>query len=109
MARVLITGSTDGIGLATAEALIEDGHRAAVHARTTTRLAAVEHLTDRGAESITGDLANLDEVASLVEQANRLGCFDAVIHNAGTMSGPVLPVNVTAPYVMTARWQAYRS
>ena len=38
----------------------------------------------------------------LVEQANSLGPFDAVVHNAGVMQGAVLPVNITAPYLMTA-------
>ena len=34
---------------------------------------------------------------------NRLGPVDAVIHNAGVLSGPnVLPVNVVAPYLLTA-------
>ncbi|HEX6618762.1 MAG TPA: hypothetical protein VF024_03840, partial [Solirubrobacteraceae bacterium] len=33
----------------------------------------------------------------------RLGEMDAVIHNAGVISGPhVLPVNVVAPYLLTA-------
>ena len=50
MKRILITGSTDGVGRATAEALIGDGHQVVVHARTTARLSAVQHLIDRGAE-----------------------------------------------------------
>ena len=34
---------------------------------------------------------------------NRLGRLDAVIHNAGVYAGPhVLPVNVVAPYLLTA-------
>jgi NAD(P)-dependent dehydrogenase (short-subunit alcohol dehydrogenase family) len=34
---------------------------------------------------------------------NRLGRMDAVIHNAGVIRGPhVLPVNVVAPYLLTA-------
>jgi NAD(P)-dependent dehydrogenase (short-subunit alcohol dehydrogenase family) len=41
-------------------------------------------------------------VRDLVEQASSLGPFDAVVHNAGVMQGAVLPVNVTAPYLMTA-------
>jgi NAD(P)-dependent dehydrogenase (short-subunit alcohol dehydrogenase family) len=102
MNRILITGSTDGVGRATAEALIGDGHRVVLHARTTARLAAVQALIDRGAEAIVGDLAELDQVHGLVEQANALGPFDAVVHNAGVMQGAVLPVNVTAPYLMTA-------
>ena len=102
MKRVLITGSTDGVGRSTAEALIDDGHHVVAHARTTARLSAVQHLIDRGAETIVGDLGELDEVRDLVEQANSLGPFDAVIHNAGVFRGAVLPVNVTAPYLMTA-------
>src|SRR3954465_728428 len=108
MKPILITGSTDGVGQATAEALIGDGHRVVVHARTTARLAAVQHLIDRGAEAIVGDLSSLGEVHGLVEQANPLGPFDAVVHNAGVMQGAVLPVNVTAPYLMTALIPASR-
>ena len=71
MKRILITGSTDGVGRATAEALLDDRHQVFVHARTTARLAAVPHLIDRGAEAIVGDLSELDEVHDLVEQAIR--------------------------------------
>jgi NAD(P)-dependent dehydrogenase (short-subunit alcohol dehydrogenase family) len=40
---------------------------------------------------------------------NRLGPVDAVIHNAGTMTEPdVLPVNVVAPYLLTALVPARR-
>ena len=77
MKRILITGSTDGVGRATAEALLGDGHQVVVHARTTARLAAVRQLIDGGAEAIVGDLSSLDEVHDLVEQANSLGPFDA--------------------------------
>ncbi|ROR64719.1 SDR family NAD(P)-dependent oxidoreductase [Agrococcus jenensis] len=102
MDRILVTGSIDGVGRATAEALLEAGHGVVVHARTTSRLDAIQHLVDRGAEAIVGDLSRLDDVHDMVVQANALGPFDAVIHNAGVLRGPVLPVNVTAPYVMTA-------
>jgi NAD(P)-dependent dehydrogenase (short-subunit alcohol dehydrogenase family) len=108
MASILITGSTDGVGRNTAEALVDEGHRVVVHARTTARLAAIQHLLDRGAESVVGDLADLDQVHDLVEQANALGPFDAVVHNAGVMQGPVMRVNVTAPYLMTALIPASR-
>lgn len=108
MASILITGSTDGVGRNTAEALLDDGHGIVVHARATGRLAAVQHLVDRGAEAVVGDLADLDQVHGLIEQANALGPFDAVVHNAGVMQGSVLPVNVTAPYLMTALVPASR-
>jgi NAD(P)-dependent dehydrogenase (short-subunit alcohol dehydrogenase family) len=103
VARILVTGSTDGLGYHTAEALLDDGHSVVVHARAAKRLTAVKPLLDRGADSIVADLAKLDDVYELAKQANASGRFDAVIHNAGVLGGPpVLPVNVVAPYVLTA-------
>jgi NAD(P)-dependent dehydrogenase (short-subunit alcohol dehydrogenase family) len=103
MARVFITGSPDGLGRAAAQTLLEDGHEVVVHARSTNRLAAVRDLLDRRAEAVAGDLSDLQETRDVAAQVNRLGRMDAVIHNAGVISGPhVLPVNVVAPYLLTA-------
>lgn len=103
MSRVLITGSTDGIGRAAAESLLDAGHEVVVHARTRQRLSAVEDLTSRGAFGVVGDLAHLDQVQDVAEQAHRIGSISAVIHNAGVIDGAsLLPVNVVAPYVLTA-------
>ena len=44
MPHIFITGSADGLGRATAEALLGDGHRVIVHTRSAERLAAVEPL-----------------------------------------------------------------
>ena len=103
MARVFITGSTDGLGRAAAAALLGGGHQVVVHARDQRRLRAVRDLLDQGAEAVVGDLSDLDETRMLAAHVNRLGRMDAVIHNAGVISGPqVLPVNVVAPYLLTA-------
>ena len=103
MARVFITGSADGLGRATAQALLDDGHDVAVHARNDERLTAVRDLLDRGASAVTGNLSDLDQTRSVASQVNRLGPMDAVIHNAGVYTGRhVLPVNVVAPYLLTA-------
>ncbi len=60
-------------------------------------------LLDRGAAAAVGDLSDLDETRGVADQTNRLGRMDAVIHNAGVLSGThVLPVNVVAPYLLTA-------
>jgi NAD(P)-dependent dehydrogenase (short-subunit alcohol dehydrogenase family) len=60
-------------------------------------------LVDRGAAAVVGDLSDLEETRGVAAQVNRLGRVDAVIHNAGVISGPhVLPVNVVAPYLLTA-------
>lgn len=103
MARVFITGSTDGLGLAAAETLLREGHEVIVHARSAERLPAVQHLLDRGAQCVLGDLAVTADTRQIAEQANGIGGIDAVIHNAGVLSGPaLLPVNVVAPYLLTA-------
>ena len=103
MARVFITGSADGLGLAAAQTLLEDGHKVVIHARSTSRLAAVRDLLESGAEVVVGDLSDLAQTRDVAAQVNRLGSMDAVIHNAGVISGPpVLPVNVVAPYLLTA-------
>ncbi|MGW3961442.1 SDR family NAD(P)-dependent oxidoreductase [Amycolatopsis sp. NPDC005003] len=101
MARIFITGSADGLGLAAARTLLGDGHEVVVHVRNEERLDAVRDL--RGAEAVVADLADAAQVRDLAERVNRLGRMDAVIHNAGVYTGPaVLPVNVVAPYLLTA-------
>ena len=114
MARVFITGSSDGLGQMAAQLLIEQGHGVVLHARSEERskeaLAAVP-----GAESVAiGDLASIAQTRKVAEQVNHLGLFDAVIHNAGigyreprriaTEDGlpHVFAVNTLAPYILTA-------
>lgn len=104
MARILVTGSADGLGHATAQTLLEAGHDVVVHTRNRTRLAAVSTLLYQGARVVVGDLADIDQVYDVAEQADELGRMDAVIHNAGVNTGrDIMPVNVVAPYVLTAQ------
>jgi NAD(P)-dependent dehydrogenase (short-subunit alcohol dehydrogenase family) len=103
MAYVFITGSADGLGRAAAQTLLDDGHDVVVHARHSDRLTAVHDLIDRGAAAVVGDLADLEQTRGVARDVNGLGRMDAVIHNAGVYSGPpVLPVNIVAPYLLTA-------
>jgi NAD(P)-dependent dehydrogenase (short-subunit alcohol dehydrogenase family) len=114
MARVFITGSSDGLGRTAAELLIEQGHKVVLHARSEQRgeeaLAAVP-----GAETVVmGDLTSIAQTRGVAEQVNKLGSFDAVIHNAGigyreprriaTEDGipHLFSVNTLAPYILTA-------
>ena len=101
MARVLVTGSADGLGRAAAESLLDNGHKVVVHARCAARLGAVADLVDRGAATVVGDLADEHATRGVAEQVNGLRRMDAVIHNAGVMSGLVVPVNVVAAYLLT--------
>jgi NAD(P)-dependent dehydrogenase (short-subunit alcohol dehydrogenase family) len=109
MAHIFITGSADGLGRAAAETLLGDGHDVIVHARSAERLANVNALIVRGASAVVGDLADLDQTRAVADQVNRLGPVTAVIHNAGVLSGShLLPVNVVAPYLLTALVRAER-
>ena len=103
MARVFITGSADGLGRAAAETLLGDGHEVIVPARSAERLTVLDALVGGDASAVVGHLADLSATRAVADQVNRLGPVDAVIHNAGVYSGPlVLPVNVFAPYLLTA-------
>jgi NAD(P)-dependent dehydrogenase (short-subunit alcohol dehydrogenase family) len=103
MARVFVTGSADGLGRLAAQTLLDEGHEIVVHARTSERLGAVRDLSARGAAVVVGDLSDPEQTRSIARDVNRLGRMDAVIHNAGVYTGPqVLPVNVVAPYLLTA-------
>lgn len=103
MSRILVTGATTGLGLATARYLQEHGHEVVVHARSEAGRDALADLLTGGARFVHGDLGDPEEVRSLVDQANAEGPYDAVVHNAGVIDGPdVLQVNLLAPYVLTA-------
>lgn len=113
MARIFITGSTDGLGRAAANALIDEGHQVVLHARSRQRTSALDDLTPRSAGVVVGDLGSAVETRSVAEQVNAIGRMDAVIHNAGTYSTSgrsptpeghpaILAVNTLAPYMLTA-------
>jgi NAD(P)-dependent dehydrogenase (short-subunit alcohol dehydrogenase family) len=102
-ALIFITGSADGLGHAAATTLLAAGFQVVVHVRSKARLAAVRQLVDQGAIATIADLSDIAQTRDLAEQVNKIGQMDAVIHNAGVISGPqVLPVNVVAPYLLTA-------
>ena len=114
MAHVFITGSSTGLGLAAAQLLASEGHSVVIHGRDKTRTQQAHRQVPAAVGTVTGDLARADGVRSVADQANELGPFDAVIHNAGlgfreptrntTTDGHarVLAVNVLAPYLLTA-------
>ena len=105
MARILITGSSDGLGKLAAEKLIQEGHQVVLHARNSSRAEEINQLA-KGAESVLiTDLAKLEEVEKMAHEANKHGKFDAVIHNAGVLhadAATIFQVNVLAPFVLTA-------
>lgn len=113
---ILVTGATDGIGLATATALAEKGHRVLLHGRDPDKLEAVAaSLTGAaGVETYRADLSRPEAVEALAaELAERHARLDVVINNAGvynvreTRTADGLDVrfavNTIAPYLLTRR------
>lgn len=109
MSRILVTGSADGLGRLSADALMSAGHDVVVHARNGERAANLDALVDRGAGLVVGDFADRDAVRRIAAELDDAQPLDAVIHNAGVWSGrAVMPVNVIAPYLLTALLPAPR-
>ncbi|NIA68595.1 SDR family NAD(P)-dependent oxidoreductase [Pelagibius litoralis] len=116
---ILITGSTDGIGLETARMLVSQGHSLLLHGRNPAKLEDVERelsaLAGGGqVESYLADLSSLADVSVLAKAVSeKHGTLDVLINNAGVFKAPdpVTPygldlrflVNTFAPYLLTER------
>ena len=116
---ILITGSTDGIGLETAKLLAAEGHVVLLHGRNTTKLeAAVRDVSvfAKGGrvESYVADLSEFADVAALADQIKeRHDHLDVMINNAGVLKTPKaiteagldvrFVVNTLAPYLLTQK------
>jgi NAD(P)-dependent dehydrogenase (short-subunit alcohol dehydrogenase family) len=81
----LVTGSTQGIGLAIAKGLAESGARVVVNGRTKARVDEAVAALDGNVIGIAADVTTADGVAGLVEElpdvdvlVNNLGIFGAV-------------------------------
>lgn len=113
MARMLVTGSSQGLGLETARQLSGLGHEVVLHARDDGRAEAIREALPTAAAIVVGDLASLGQTRALAEAASAAGPFDVVVHNAGVGGGQperrptedglerIFQVNVLAPYLLT--------
>jgi len=104
MARIFITGSADGLGQLAAKALIDLGHKVVIHARSIEREKQAMSKTPGAEDVLIGDLSGIEETKALASQANGLGKFDAIIHNAGVYRATakeIFAVNTLAPYILT--------
>jgi len=116
---ILITGSTDGIGLETARMLVSLGHHILLHGRNPAKLDEAERTlceqADGGrVESYLSDLSRMDDVEALAKAvAERHTQLDVLINNAGIFLTPKpvtqdgldvrFAVNTIAPYLLTQR------
>lgn len=116
---ILITGSTDGIGLETARMLVSQGHHVLLHGRNPAKLAEVERTLSEVSgegrvESYLADLSRLSDVEALAKSvAESHTSLDVLINNAGVFKTPEpitqdgldvrFAVNTIAPYLLTQR------
>ncbi len=86
----LITGGTDGLGLALATRLAAEGASVAVCGRDEERLAAARNsIEDAGGDvlAVRADVVQAADIESFVDAAvGRWGRIDGVVHNAGRAS-----------------------
>jgi NAD(P)-dependent dehydrogenase (short-subunit alcohol dehydrogenase family) len=84
-----------------------------LHARNDARAADARKAAPKAEAVVVGNLSTIEAVKHVARQANTLGRFDAVIHNAAVgyreghrITGDGLPhvfaINTLAPYVLTA-------
>lgn len=117
---ILVTGSTEGLGLAAAHQLSRKGHTVLVHGRTPEKVAGVvEDLKKEGgkAHGFVADLSSMEEVRKMGAQvAQEWPKLDGLLNNAGSFDGNytgkkvvtkegneyTLAVNVLAPFLLTA-------
>ena len=116
---ILVTGSTDGIGLETAKTLVSLGHNVLLHGRNSAKLEEVERtlceLAKSGqVKSYAADFSRMADVEVLAEAVSeRHTQLDVLINNAGifrtsetiTQDGLDVrfAVNTFAPYLLTQR------
>lgn len=116
---ILITGSTDGIGLETAKVLVGLGNTVLIHGRSDTKLAdtvtTLSRISGAGTiETYRADLSQFSEVEALASAvAKKHPQLDVLINNAGVYSTPNpvtqdgldarFAVNTIAPYLLTQR------
>jgi 3-oxoacyl-[acyl-carrier protein] reductase len=104
--RVLVTGSSRGIGRATAIAFAERGARVAVHYRGDEAAArkTLSVLAGTGHVAVQGEVADPAEAERIVEESvGALGGIDVLVNNAGIYEEHALP-DVSYPE-WQARWR----
>ena len=113
MSRIFISGSTTGLGLMAGELLASQSHRVVLHARNAERAEDARRALPKAEAVVIGDVETIAGAKDIASQANALGRFDAVIHNAAvgyheghrvTSDGlpHVFAINTLSAYILTA-------
>jgi len=112
----LVTGAAQGIGLACAEALAEDGLRVVLVDRNTEGVRASAATLGGGAVAEVCDMGQPDQIAALFDRVEaQVGAVSVLVNNAGVALGAdflemsledfrtVIDINLTGTFVATQR------
>ena len=116
----LVTGATEGLGLAAAKQLVKAGHTVLVHGRNAPKVDGVVRSLEASGGRAVGYVADLSSMAQVrqlgSEVAEAWPSLDGLLNNAGSFDGDytgkrvvtdegneyTLAVNVLAPFLLTS-------
>lgn len=76
MARIFITGSSDGLGARAANALISRGHQVYVHGRNAQRTSDAQKHCPGAEGAFSADLSDVEATKGLAKELNEKGPWD---------------------------------
>lgn len=117
----IVTGGSEGLGLAMAEALAREGADLCIVGRSARKLTdAAQQLGNPPKLSVSADLATEEGIERVIEEVRKLGRpVDALVNNAAVAQvvdfekvtradyDYALSINLTAPYFLTQRLLPY--